>query len=98
MKSLKKLINNCTSLEILEIETTKERGDQKRLYLKPLASVMALDYLEGVLAVLSWNDGHSSENQKPKEEDPEGDGRGAKAFSIEFPDLWADDTEDVEEQ
>lgn len=85
-------------MEILEIETTKERGDQKQPYLKPFASVMALDYLEGVLAVLSWNDGWDSENQKPKEEDPEGDGRGAKAFTIEFPDLWADDTEDVDEQ
>lgn len=85
-------------MEILEIETTIERGCQKQPYLKPFASVMALDYLEGVLAVLSWNNGWDSENQKPKETDPTGEGRTAKTFSIQFEDLWADDTEEDEEQ
>lgn len=84
-------------MEILEIETTNERGDQKRPYLKPFASVMALDYLEGVLVVLSWYDGHSSENFNVREQDPKGDGKLSKEFNISFQDIWEDGDVNEEE-
>ena len=79
-----------------KLKTTKVRDGIKRPYQSPTTSVLALDYLEGVLAVLSWNEGWNNENQKPKETDPEDDeGRLSKTF--QFEDLWADDTEDEEE-
>ena len=77
-----------------KLKTTKERGDQKRPYLKPFASVMALDYLEGVLALTSFDDGHGGIHGI-EEGDPEG--KGAKAFNIQFEDIWADDTEEDEQ-
>lgn len=81
-----------------KLKTTNVRDGIKRPYQSPTTSVLALGYFEGVLAVLSWNDGWNSENQKPKETDPTGNGRTAKTFSIQFEDLWADDTEEDEEQ
>ena len=83
-------------MEIRELKTTNVRGGIKLPYQSPTTSVLALDYLEGVLAVLSWNDGWNNENQEPKEKDPEDDeGRLSKTF--QFEDLWADDTKEEEE-
>lgn len=80
-----------------KFNVVNERGVIKRPYHKPLTSVVALNYLEGVLVVLSWNDGHSKDNFDTKEEDPTGDGKEAKLLNIQFQDMWADDTEDEEE-
>ena len=55
---------------------------------------LALDYLEGVLALTSFDDGQG-EIHGIKEGDPEG--KGAKSFNIQFEDIWADDTEEEEQ-
>lgn len=81
-------------MEIQEIKTIIERGDQKRPYLKPFASVKALDYLEGVLALTSFDDGQGGIHEIVPG-DPEG--KGAKSFNIQFEDIWADDTEEDEQ-
>lgn len=83
-------------MEIRELKTTNVRGGIKLPYQSPTTSVLALGYFEGVLAVLSWNDGWNNENQKPKETDPE-DEEGRLAKTFQFEDLWADDTEEEEE-
>jgi hypothetical protein len=83
-------------MEIREFKTTNVRGGIKLPYQSPTTSVLALDYLEGVLAVLSWNDGWNNENQKPKETDPE-DEEGRLSKTFQFEDLWADDTEEDDE-
>ena len=83
-------------MEIRELKTTNVRGGIKLPYQSPTTSVLALDYLEGVLAVLSWNDGWNNENQKPKETDPE-DEEGRLSKTFQFEDLWADDTEEDDE-
>jgi hypothetical protein len=80
-----------------KLKTTNVRDGIKRPYQSPTTSVLALNYLEGVLVVLSWNDGHSKDNFDTKEEDPTGDGKEAKLLNIQFQDMWADDTEDEEE-
>ena len=85
-------------MEIRELKTTNERDGIKRPYLSPTTSVLALDYLEGVLAVLSWNDGHSEDNFATKEQDPEGDGKLSKSFNFQFEDIWADDTDDDDDK
>lgn len=85
-------------MEIREFKTTNVRGGIKRPYQSPTTSVLALDYLEGVLVVLSYNNGHDKDNYAVKEQDPDSDddGRTAKSFSVQFEELWADDTEDDE--
>lgn len=80
-----------------KLKTTNVMDGIKRPYQSPTTSVLALNYLEGVLVVLSWNDGHSKDNFDTKEEDPTGDGKEAKLLKIQFQDMWADDTEDEEE-
>lgn len=81
-----------------KLKTTNVRDDIKRPYQSPTTSVLALDYLEGVLAVLSWNDGHREENFDVLEKDPtDDDGKNAKEFSISFQDIW-DDSEINDEE
>ena len=80
-----------------KLKTTNVRDGIKRPYQSPTTSVLALDYLEGVLAVLSWNDGHREENFDVLERDPTGDGKKAKGFSVSFQDIWEDDEVNDEE-
>lgn len=77
-----------------KLKTTNVRDGIKRPYQSPTTSVLALDYLEGVLALTSFDDGQG-EIHGIKEGDPEG--KGAKAFNIQFEDIWADDTEEDEQ-
>lgn len=74
-----------------KLKTTNVRDDIKRPYQSPTTSVLALDYLEGVLALTSFDDGHGGIHGI-EEGDPEG--KGAKSFNIQFEDIWADDTEE----
>ena len=86
MKSLKKLINNCTSMEILEIETTKER----ETYLQPKISFVAL---EDDCMVFTSLQAHQTEPVVPIEEEEDGgipdEPKGAKSF-----DVWETDLPD----
>lgn len=77
-----------------KLKTTNVRDGIKRPYQSPTTSVLALDYLEGVLALTSFDDGQG-EIHGIKEGDPEG--KGAKSFNIQFEDIWADDTEEEEQ-
>lgn len=81
-------------MEIREFKTTNVRDGIKRPYQSPTTSVLALDYLEGVLALTSFDDGHGGIHGI-EEGDPEG--KGAKSFNIQFEDIWADDTEEDEQ-
>ena len=84
-------------MEIRELKTTNGGDGVKRPYQSPTTSVLALVYLEGVLAVLSWNDGHHEENFSIYERDPDDDnGKNAKEFNYSFQDIW-EDSEDKEE-
>ena len=77
-----------------KLKTTNVRDSIKRPYQSPTTSVLALDYLEGVLALTSFDDGHGGIHGI-EEGDPEG--KGAKSFNIQFEDIWADDTEEDEQ-
>ena len=81
-----------------KLKTTNVRDGIKRPYQSPTTSVLALDYLEGVLAVLSWNDGHHEENFSIYERDPDdGNGKNAKEFNYSFQDIWEDNVDNEEE-
>lgn len=82
-------------MKIQELKINVERDDIKRPYQTPLTSVMAMDYLEGVLSMTSWDDGHGGLDGV-EEGDPEG--KGAKAFNFQFQDMWADDTKEDDEE
>ena len=77
-----------------KLKTTNVRDGIKRPYQSPTTSVLALVYLEGVLALTSFDDGQGGIHGI-KEGNPEG--KGAKSFNIQFEDIWADDTEEDEQ-
>ncbi len=77
-----------------KLKTTNVRDGIKRPYQSPTTSVLALNYLEGVLSMTSWEDGCGGLDDVV---DGDPDGKGAKSFNIQFEDIWADDTEEDEQ-
>ncbi len=77
-------MNNFTKMSVMRKLETEEL---KLLYVTPLTEIIQVQS-EGVMNPESWNDGHGG--QFPiNEEDPNGDGKGAKGIN-----LWENGTDD----